>query len=638
MPSRRKDSKDPKDPSVPTEPKEFPTDRNFTKNQAVAFQAMAEGKNIFLTGPAGGGKSYLIENFRREFPNKKIAVTATTGIAAVGIGGTTLHSFLGLGITRVDSNQLTKKILKTPYLRDRWRKIEVLIIDEISMLSPDLFDTLEATARAVRCGPISLLRSGNDVYNYERRTIHNQPVFGGIQLVLTGDYLQLPCPKEDRFCYESATWNICVEKTVYLGEIMRQKDPAFQKILNELRVGEVSSETKKVLKTRENVELKNDFGIKPTKVNMTNAEVDYVNEQELDLLAEDGRDFFEYTMEIEFYGRVDNYNTAMEKIRKNCLAPQKLQLCEGAQVLLLKNLDMEAGLANGSRGVVVRFDENFPVVKFMNGEEREIGHGSWDFYEGERKCATAVQIPLKVAYAISCHKCVSANTIICTDLGMVRISELWGDDTETGWKELDVNVIGRFGFEKATQIYRGNEEKSIKITTQRGFSLEGSEIHPILVYDNRNEIWKKLPEIKLGDSVVLKTRIKELYTDLPKVFDQKFPDNNLSFDKVVKIEPSVCCMFDLHVPKTHSFVSNGFISHNCQGLTLDLAEVDLGTVFEYGQAYVGLSRIRNLEGLSIKNLSFSKIQAHPKSVEFYRKLLEETNEELPRIDEIKISK
>lgn len=466
MPSRRKA---PEDVPETSETKKIgsidPTIlTNFTKKQAVAFRAMSEGKNIFLTGPAGGGKSYLIESFRKAFPHKKIAVTATTGIAAVSIGGTTLHSFLGLGITKINSKQLTDKVLKSAYLRDRWRKTEVLIIDEISMLSPDLFDVLEATARAVRCGPISLLKQPGDPFNYEKRTIHNQPVFGGIQLILTGDLCQLPPIQSDKFCFESATWDICVEETIYLDEIMRQKDPAFQKILNELRMGKVSSETRKVLRSREDVELKNDFGIKPTKVNMTNAEVDYVNEQELDILAEDGRDFFEYTMEIEFYGRVDNYSTAMEKIRKNCMAPQKLQLCEGAQVLLLKNLDMDSGLANGSRGVVVRFEESLPIVKFMNGEEREIRHGSWDFYEGERKWATAVQIPLKVAYAVSAHK--------------------------------------------------------------------------------------------------------------------------------------------------------------IQGSTLDLAEVDLGTVFEYGQAYVGLSRIRDIKGLSIKNLTFSKIQAHPKSVEFYRKLLE----------------
>jgi len=433
----------------------------FTPAQERAFSLMKEGRSLLLTGPAGGGKSYLINLFTKLYSDsQKIAVTATTGIAAIALGGTTLHSFLGLGLGNLSTNQLIDKVMKTPYLKKRWREVDTLIVDEISMLSPELFDTIEQAARAIRCGPPRMLAGKEE--KTDSRTVSGQLVFGGIQIIATGDFAQLPPVGNGKFCFEAEMWGKTIEEIVELNEIVRQKDTALQDVLNDIRFGDITGRVKKLLSERENVELKNDLGIKPTKIFMTNREIDYYNEEELDKLAEEGKEFREYLMNIEILNPNTNMVSAEEKIRKNCLASANLQLCEGAQVMLLKNLNLESGLANGSRGVVVGFENNYPIVRFLNGMEEVITQGNWELSEGNKPWAIITQLPLKVAWCISAHK--------------------------------------------------------------------------------------------------------------------------------------------------------------CQGMTLDLAEVDLGSTFEFGQAYVALSRVKNKEGLCIRNLNFSKIKAHPKCIEFYKNL------------------
>jgi ATP-dependent DNA helicase PIF1 len=254
-------------------------DVQLTTAQNEAYSFMAQGQSVFLTGPAGVGKSLLIKMFRRVYCGQKnIAITSTTGISAILLGGTTLHSYLGIGLGTGSVGALTTKILKKPYLRKRWKQLEVLIIDEISMLDPILFDKLEAIARAVR---------------YDSRP------FGGIQLILSGDFCQLPVVGSDDFCFEAKTWDDCVNHTIHLTEILRQTDNEFQTCLNEMRMGKMSSASKRLIKSCYNKELTNEFGIKPTKIFPTNGEVDYMNEQELDLLAEDGREFNQYDMKLD---------------------------------------------------------------------------------------------------------------------------------------------------------------------------------------------------------------------------------------------------------------------------------------------------------------------------------------------------
>lgn len=360
------------------------TDINLNKKQSESYNRMANGESIFLTGAAGAGKTACLKLFIKVYKSEKImGVTSTTGISALLFGGVTLHSFLGIGLGKGSVEAMNKKINTRPHLKKRWRELEVLIIDEISMLSPVLFDKLEALARRVR---------------------RNEEPFGGIQLILSGDFLQLPCIGSDDFCFESDTWTRCVEHTIYLTEIMRQKDVEFQECLNNIRVGLLPKKTRKLLKTRLGIELKNDYGIKPTKLFSTNFSVDYINNKELDALAEEDPDFYEYNMEIIVYSGVKNRDYVIEKYKKSCNAPEMLQLCVGAQVMLLYNMDTEGGLVNGSRGVISGFVGDVPMVKFLNGRELLVDHHVWESEENGQKILRVIQIPLKLAYALTIHK------------------------------------------------------------------------------------------------------------------------------------------------------------------------------------------------------------------------------------------
>jgi ATP-dependent DNA helicase PIF1 len=428
-------------------------DFKLTVKQRLAYDYMVQGKNVFITGPSGTGKSSVIKLFKKLYGSTKtIAITSTTGISALLIGGTTLHSYAGIGMGTGSVGAMSTNILKKPYLRNRWAKLDVLIIDEVSMLSPELFDKLEEVGRIVRRSKPQRLMAKNEP----------EEPFGGIQIVLSGDFLQLPVVKSDNFCFEAKSWDRVIPHTVNLTKIIRQDNREFQKCLNNLRFGRLTRNTKELLMSCVGVELKNDDGIKPTRIHTTNAAIDQINEEELDKLVTEDTEFVQFDMEMYLYEFVKNREWAYEKYRKYCLAPSVLQLCIGAQVMLLHNLEIEEGLVNGSRGVVVGFVEDLPRVKFLNGTERIIDYHIWEYEENDKKMMRITQIPLKLAWAVTVHK--------------------------------------------------------------------------------------------------------------------------------------------------------------SQGQTLDYAEVDLSNVFEYGQAYVALSRVKSKEGLSIVALDFDTIRAHPKAKAYYKKL------------------
>jgi ATP-dependent DNA helicase PIF1 len=199
------------------------------EQKSILAAVVEEGKSIFFTGSAGTGKSVLMKSIITRLRNMhakepdRVAVTASTGLAAVNIDGTTLHSFAGIGLGKEPATELLKKIRRNPKIRQRWIRTRVLIIDEISMIDADLFDKLEHVARILR---------------------NNGSPFGGIQLIVTGDFFQLPpVPEKDRaakFSFDAATWNTCIEHTVLLTHVFRQKDATFAGMLNEMRLGRLT--------------------------------------------------------------------------------------------------------------------------------------------------------------------------------------------------------------------------------------------------------------------------------------------------------------------------------------------------------------------------------------------------------------
>lgn len=349
-------------------------------SQLKAYKLMCSGANLMLSGVSGSGKSTTIKSFVNVYKDvKTIGVTSTTGISSLLIGGTTLHSYLGIGLGKGDVESLCKRIRKNRYIYNRWLELDTLIIDEVSMLSCSLFDKLDSSFQIIRnC---------------------SQP-FGGVQLILSGDFLQLPCVGEDtRFCFESSKWSKIVSNTVFLREIIRQKSTKLQRCLNEVREGKISDEMKNLLLSRVGIKLENEYGIRPTRLYSTNRMVDNLNEEELDKLANKyNPQFYEYNMNIR---GPTKHN--LNKYRKMCNAGESVQLCKFAQVMLLYNMDPSIGLVNGSRGVVTGFAGDYPIVRFLNGISRVIKLHNWEI-ESKNLKITITQIPLRIAYALTIHK------------------------------------------------------------------------------------------------------------------------------------------------------------------------------------------------------------------------------------------
>ena len=365
--------------------------KTLTTKQRHAYDLMIKGENVFVTGPGGTGKTALIQMFYRHQKSfRNIAITSTTGTSAVLIGGHTLHSYLGIGLGLEPVEDIVDYLYTRPHIRKRWTETSVLVIDEISMLSPTLFDKIEEIGRVLR---------GSD-----------EP-FGGIQLVISGDFLQLPCVSSQAFCFQSKSWNKCISSVCYLDEIIRQSDPLFQKCLNNIRLGILTEEVMDTIETRVGAELKNDLGIQPTRLFALNRHVDQINEKELDALAEIGKEFISFDMKFWFSSHVHDKHAARDRFTKNCTAVPELQLCQGAQVILLINVDGDAQLANGSRGVIVGFNDgdDLPIVQFIHGEKRIIDYHQWEVKDKDKVLLTATQIPLKPAWAMSIHRAQGAS-------------------------------------------------------------------------------------------------------------------------------------------------------------------------------------------------------------------------------------
>jgi ATP-dependent DNA helicase PIF1 len=344
--------------------------------QQKAYDLVVKDKqNIFLTGPGGVGKSFLIKKIKSDLETKYFkttAITSTTGISAQIIGGSTLFSYLGIQMGTKSFDVLLVMLKKNIFTLNRWRRLNVLIIDEVSMMSIELFEKLEKLARALR---------------------GNEKPFGGIQLVLTGDFCQLPSVKQSGFLFESDIWETCINHTIYLTQVIRQTDELFIRVLNKVRLCEIDQEVQDVLKSRE-IKYISDSGIIPTMIYATNAKVDNANLAYYNKLTTP-----EHVFNLKYNWH--RHTAYKEKYDNLIRFKQELRLKIGSQVMYLINKN---NLVNGSRGIIKDFVEGFPVVLFDNGTELTVSHETLDIEENNNIVLSYTQLPLTLAWAITIHK------------------------------------------------------------------------------------------------------------------------------------------------------------------------------------------------------------------------------------------
>lgn len=473
------------------------------EQQHVLDLVIAKKKSVFFTGSAGTGKSVLmreiISSLRRVHKREpdRVAVTASTGLAACNIGGVTLHSFAGIGLGKEEAPDLVKKIKKNQKAKHRWMRTKILIVDEVSMVDGDLFDKLEAIARQLRA---------------------NGRPFGGIQLVITGDFFQLP-PVPDygkvaKFAFDAATWGPTIDHTIGLHHVFRQKDPGkpspfaqhpytrltlavFAGMLNEMREGRLQQSSVDAFR-KLNRPLKFEDELEATELFPTRNEVDNANFTRLKMLQ--GKEFI---FEARDGGAIVD-KPQRDKLLSNCMAPENIILKKGAQVMLIKNVD--ESLVNGSIG---------RVIGFMDEKK-------FDSYQAAE-----------------------------TDSHDVIPSQSNGDNPQS-------RILDSITTIRQWPVVR--------------FSIADGTSRDLLC---QPESWK----VELPNGEVQASR-----NQVPLI------------------------------------LAWALSIHKAQGQTLERVKVDLGKVFEKGQAYVALSRATSMAGLQVLRFDPKKVNAHDKVRNFYANL------------------
>ena len=342
--------------------------------QSRAIEIMLSGDNVLLTGQAGSGKTWTINEFVKQAKRqrKKVVVTATTGLASSHIGGQTIHSWSGMGLNDHLSEDYVYTISETR--KKGIRKTDVLIIDEISMMHDYNLDMVDEAMRIIR---------------------ENDKPFGGIQVILVGDFFQLPPVKQGgsgKFVVFSEVWKKMNVKVCYLEEQHRQDDEDLQDILNAMRDGTLNQRHLDLLQSRVGKKAYDNV----TRLHTLNIDVERINTQKLDELDGD----------THFYLRTSRGRSwnDLQILQKNVLAPEILKLKKNAVVMAVKN-DAEGRFFNGSIGVVTGFSrDGFPVVDFGDMYAYTVYPAEWEHKRGDRTTAGLTQIPIRLAYAITVHK------------------------------------------------------------------------------------------------------------------------------------------------------------------------------------------------------------------------------------------
>jgi hypothetical protein len=345
--------------------------------QAEALEILKMGNNVFLTGQPGAGKTYLLNQYIKYLDAHHVtaAVTASTGIAATHIGGTTIHSWTGIGIRKGLSARQLDELLQREYLVKRMEKTKVLIIDEISMLDGIMLDDIDQVCKMLR-------------YNHEP--------FGGLQVIFVGDFFQLPPISRNNqtsFAFQSNSWKEARLAYCYLSEQHRQTDGMFFSILTQLRTGNLDPDAYEALMEARHRTF--DDGIEPVRIYTHNLDVDKVNQERLDSLEGDSKNFKMNTL---------GKKNQVERLKKSCLSPEYLELKEGAVVMCTKN-NFDLGYVNGTMGTVLGHDDaGMPIIESTTGKRYTMPRAEWAYEDEGKTIAAITQIPLRLAWAITVHK------------------------------------------------------------------------------------------------------------------------------------------------------------------------------------------------------------------------------------------
>ncbi|KAM9919655.1 hypothetical protein OXX59_007781 [Metschnikowia pulcherrima] len=574
----------------------------LSKEQNHVLELAVRGKSIFFTGSAGTGKSILLKSIIKALKSKKgpgsVAVTASTGLAACNIGGITLHSFAGIGLGKGDLDALVKTVRRNRKSVTRWKETEVLIIDEISMIDGRLFQNLDQLARKIR-----------------RRA--NLP-FGGIQIIVCGDFYQLPPVSKSEvqadgthkksdaiFAFETPAWEKALDHSIVLKEVFRQKgDQEFIDMLNDMRHGIVSPMASDEFR-RLSRPLEVHEGIVPTELYATRNEVDRANSQKLARIKG----------EIKHYVARDG-GSLPPAVRalwlSNFLAPQKLVLKENAQVMCIKNIDDT--LVNGSLGKIIRFvDRDTYLCKRIHEELPDL-----DLKQFEKACKK------------------ERNTML--------------QDPETDYvfdflaskhlkREQDSKARNKQDVKKEEALNEGIKTEDAQKEESNNADLKKMEVKTEVKDEVRPESPENSPDPTGPDMPCLSTqdentkRKMDFIEELEKTSKAEeyplvrflCPDGVTTRDHLMEPE-----RWDITDDKTEEVLVSrvqfplmlawALSIHKSQGQTLQKVRVDLSRIFENGQAYVALSRAVSREGLQVLNFRDDRVRTHPIVESFYASL------------------
>jgi len=376
--------------------------RKWTEDQTLAIEKLNSDRNIFLTGGAGTGKSTVIQNYLREGldGSKSTAVLASTGTAAILLGGRTFHSFFGLGIMDGGVENVVARATKHQGILQRLRKTDLVLLDEISMIGASEWMAAEKIARVARK--------------------RNAEPWGGLRMVAIGDFAQLPPivkapPRpaqpdpysqdlfsqeiqipEKPWCFLTETWHKTDFDTVNLKEVVRSQDADWNEILNELRWGSFTRRAKEVLDGRiQKVPLE----FQGTRLFSRRVQVDRLNHERLHTLK----------------GAIKEYNTVyvghaqrIDELKRNAPVGEILVLKEGALVMFRQN-DPELKYVNGTLGTVVRLKDDEIRIELLSGRTVDLKPTSFNVLDAEGEpAATATNFPLNLAWACTIHKAQGA--------------------------------------------------------------------------------------------------------------------------------------------------------------------------------------------------------------------------------------